>query len=208
MNFLRPILLATLLTAPLCASSFSFHGTFAADDQVQLFGFDVASTSTVTIRSLGYGGGTDSNASVVQPGGFDTLFSVFEGNGTQIGAFDDDPGCAHSNYYNEACLDSYFSNVLPAGSYILALTVSGNNPNGDLSDGFGEQGNGNFTCLKGFCDLFGNQNTGNWAITFSAVTSVSDVPEPANLLVAATGLILFSLLYLARRNSRTYRSQL
>ena len=64
---------------------------------------------------------------------------------------------------------------LPAGSYILALTQSGNDPNGNLSDGFTEQGQGDFTANGGcqaFCDIFGNTDNGNWAVDILNVASV------------------------------------
>src|SRR5579863_6405708 len=129
-------------------SNFSFEGTFLTDDQVQLFNFTLTSDATVTFQSWGYGGGTNAAGTVIPPGGFDSLFSWFAPDGSLIGVNDDGCGLAGKNH--GACLDAFATPLLPAGTYTLALTESGNDSlgtgfPGDLSLGFSEQGQGDFT---------------------------------------------------------------
>jgi hypothetical protein len=61
-------------------------------------------------------------------------------------------------------------------------------------------GNGNFTCAQGFCDVFQNQNNGNWAVDILNVASATvdspATPKPASIVPGAAGL---SILMLARR---------
>jgi MYXO-CTERM domain-containing protein len=184
------------------ADSLSFQGTFSTDDQVQLFDFTLLSTATVTLQSFGYAGGTNQADTVIPPGGFDSYFTWFDSAGNQIGTDDDgldNLGCVGVGKHNGACLDAFAQPTLTAGSYTLALTVSGNDPNGSLSDGFSQQGQGDFTangpCLD-FCDAFGNQDSGNWAVDIVNVSSASNsgtAPEPATMLLAGGGLVLIGL---------------
>jgi hypothetical protein len=197
--------LFVVASATLQGSSFSFQGSFGSDDQLQLFNFSISSNTSVTLISFGYGGGTNAAAAVIPKGGFDTLFTLFQADGTQVGSFDDDPGCAHTNSNHGACLDAYFNGPLQAGSYQLALTQSGNDPIGNLADGFTEQGQGNFTannCSPShpFCDTFGNPNDGHWAIDISGVNSASEsgVPEPFSIGLSACGLALLGIIYRRR----------
>jgi hypothetical protein len=208
-KILQVLCVAAFASATLQAAAFSFQGTFGSDDQVQLFNFAISSNATVTLKSLGYGGGTNSVvAAVILAGGFDPVLTLFQADGTQVGSFDDDPGCAHTNQNHGACLDSYFNDLLQAGSYQLALTESGNFSLGNLSDGFLQQGQGNFTASncspsnpQGFCDTFGNHNNGNWALDIIAVdsaTQVSPVPEPSSWSLAACALMLPGIIYWRR----------
>src|ERR1700730_19117344 len=120
-KILRFLCASALAAVSLQATSFSFQGSFNSDDQIQLFDFAISSDTTVTLKGLGYGGGTNGVGAVIPPGGFDTLLTLFQSDGTQVGSFDDDPGCAHTNLNHGACLDSYFNGLLHFGSYRLAL---------------------------------------------------------------------------------------
>ena len=46
-------------TTPSKADNFSFTGSFAVDNDVQLFNFSVTAPSTVTLRTWSYAGGTN-----------------------------------------------------------------------------------------------------------------------------------------------------
>lgn len=181
---------------PSQASSFSFTGAFGSDDQVQLFNLSLSSPATVTFESLSYGGGVNAAGAAIAPGGFDPRLTWFQVDGTQIGS-DNGGHCDSTNSYLGACNDAFFQGNLDAGDYVLALTQDGNNPNGDLSDGFSAEGAGNFTasgdCTQ-FCDsLSGQALSGNWAVDILAVDSVSEpsaTPEPAPLELTLIGLAL------------------
>ena len=210
-RFVQLLGMIALSSATLQGSSFSFQGLFTSDDQIQFFNFAIASNSTVTIRNFGYGGGTNQAGTVIPAGGFDNLITLYQSDGTQIGSFDDD-ACVHGTLPNHGgCLDAYYSNTLQAGAYILALTVSGNLPNGDLADGFSQAGQGNFTendCSPphAFCSFGGFPENGNWALDILTVTSasqVSAVPEPASLALGLTGIGLIGIIY-RRHSSRAH----
>lgn len=199
-------LLAFTMTTAL-AGNLSFQGDFSTDDQVQFFNFSLTSAASVAMVSLAYGGGTNAAGTVIPAGGFDTFFTLFASDGSQINT-NDDGGCGHVNAGNGGCLDAWLSENLAAGAYTLALTQSGNDPAGDLSDGFIEQGQGNFTCPQGFCDTFGNQQNGFWAVDILNVDAASPdapVPEPATFELAA--LPCFLLLALATRRRAVRRSR-
>jgi hypothetical protein len=178
-------------------SNFSFEGLFLTDDQVQLFDFTLATGSTVTMQSLGYGGGTNANNQLIPAGGFDSFFTWYGSDGSQIGT-DDDCNGGLGQPHNGACLDAFAQVFLQAGSYTLALTQSGNEPIGDLSDGFTEQGQGDFTAngsCPAFCDVLGNTDNGNWAVDILNVTSatqvgVSATPEPSTWVLSIGGITL------------------
>ena len=211
-TFFRVILISALAAAAASAdANFSFTGTFSTDDQVQLFNLTLTSTVTdVIFQSLGYAGGTNAAGTTIAPGGFDTFFTWYDSSGNQIGTDNDglnNEGCVDVGSFNGACLDAYFTGTLTPGSYTLALTESGNFPNGSLSDGFSQQGMGNFTasgtCLV-FCDTFGNASTGAWAVDIdnvaSAAPEAAPAPEPSAIVLTLAGL---SLLVLARPRRKT-----
>jgi hypothetical protein len=199
----RTLGLVAIVAGSLHAGAFSFTGTFSSDDQVQEFIFIIASPGTVTFQSYGYGGGTNAASAVIPAGGFDSLFSWFAPDGSLIGVNDDGCGAAGSNHGN--CLDAFASPFLgAAGAYTLALTQSGNGSlgsgfPGDLALGFQQQGQGNYTASGGcpqFCDTFGNQNNGNWAVDISGVssaTALTSVPEAGNPVLTAIGLSILAL---------------
>ena len=197
------LLLLSLLSGPaLMAVTISFQGSFSADDNVQLFNFSVAADTTVTIRSFAYGGGTNSAGSVILPGGFDSHIFAYLPDGMQQAMNDDDTSslgaCDHVTAGTNGCLDSYLSTLFAgsAGSYTVALVESPNTSNGDLSSGFAQTGNGNFTCPQGFCDFNGSQRTGAWAIDIIGADSASAVltsaPEPASWMLACLGTAILA----------------
>jgi hypothetical protein len=89
------------------------------------------------------------------------------------------------------CDDSYLVENLRAGTYTLALAVWDNVPNGNLSDGFRQDGNPGFTCAEfslggNFCDTttaLGVARTAKYALSISGhdVVGPATVPEPSTL---------------------------
>jgi hypothetical protein len=204
-----------MAVSTLQAGNYSFEGTFLTDDQVQLFDFTLTSAGTVTLQSYGYGGGTNAAGTAILAGGFDSLFSWFGSDGSLIDVNDDGCGLAGSNH--GACLDAFATPLLSAGTYTLALTESGNDSlgvgfPGDLSLGFSEQGQGDFTAsgsCPAFCDVFGNQDNGNWAVDILNVSSASEAgatPEPATILLAGCGIALMGLAKRLRATNMGERS--
>jgi len=171
------------------ASVMSFQGTFSQDDDVQYFNFSLLTAGSIDLITWSYGGGFNLSGDPIAPGGFDPYLSVFDAGGAQLlTAIDDNGACPPLNAANGNCFDAELSIPLPAGNYILALTQSGNFPNGPtLADGFSASGTGNFTGGP-FLDIFANQQDGHWALDVAQVDSATAIPEPRWL--GLSGLIL------------------
>ena len=188
------------------AAAFSFQGSFTTDDNLQLFNFSIASPGTVTIQSWGFAGGTNAAGTVIPAGGFATDLSLFDSSGNLI-TFDSGGvapgGCSPRNIdpATNFCLDAYINTFLADGQYIVALTEDNNLPFGPtLSDGFLQQGQGNFTGPAvgqpdgSFLLITADQRTSNWAVDISPVDTAeipSAVPEPA--LIFPMILLLLSV---------------
>jgi hypothetical protein len=217
--FSAAILLAFLgpiSTSP--AADFSFRGAFATDDQVQLFEFNLATASTVELRTFSYGGGTQADGTVVLAGGFDPVVSIFDGSGLLLDLVDDDETFSVPADPNTGLArDSLLSDIFDAGDYTVALTQYDNLPLGPgLADGFLRTGDPDFTG-----DLFGppgggmfyesipptiSQRTNVWALDISNVTAAAaQVPEPAGWAAVAS-LLLAGLLVVATQHRRRWQT--
>ena len=129
---LRKILLIAL-AAPLFADDFSFTGNFTSDDNAAYFVFTLGSSSSVTLRTLGYAGGVNAVGTTIGRGGFDPILSLFAGTGPNallIGLNNDGTcGDVGQDSVTSACWDSYLSMPgLVAGTYTVVLTQSDNSP--------------------------------------------------------------------------------
>lgn len=173
------------------AADFSFRGTFAQDDDVQLFDFSVATESEVTLRTYAYGGGTQADGTVIAAGGFDPVLTLFDANGIFLASNDDDlSGTATEDPTTAQTYDSLLNRVLKAGNYTVALTQFDNFANtASLADGFSQEGAGNYTtdflhCTtdSAFCDFTGDVRTNEWAFDALGVLPLleadEDVPDP------------------------------
>ncbi|MEO0375052.1 MAG: DVUA0089 family protein [Cyanobacteria bacterium P01_A01_bin.17] len=183
------------------AISLSFSGSLATDDDVSLFNFTVSDRSQVTIETLSYGGGTLNDGTELDAGGFDPILSLFDSSGSFIN-FNDDSGFGQPDPVTGGASDAGLRPILDPGNYTVAITQFGNFFNfspsltGNLSDGFSQQGQPNFTSIFGcdagqFCDTNADSRTNKW------VTKVQ-VPEPSSIM--ASGLLLG--LILAARKKR------
>jgi hypothetical protein len=191
--------LATL--NPVSAADFSFTGTFSQDDSVQLLNFTVGATSTVTLRSWSYAGGTNAAGALIPQGGFDPILALFDSSGTFIDQ-NDDGGCGvvAADTVTGACYDTYLQSTLAPGTYTVSVMQYDNFANGpNLSDGFVRSGQPFFTaalgnCTNGqFCDVSGvpagNNRTGSWAFDVLNVQDAVPVPAAAWLFTSALGLL-------------------
>jgi len=177
---------AFLVSSASASTILNFAGTFTADDQEQIFQFTVSNPlSTVSVFTTSFAAG-----------GFIPVLSLFS---SQTGAFETlDSGFADNS---DAIIQDW--PTVPNALYTVVLTEYDNLPAGlNISDGFTEQGNGNFTSNYGppgpFREPFGSQLTGDWAVTFTSLDpTLTVVPEPGAGLLAGAGVLL--LLFLLRR---------
>lgn len=206
MKFILPVFLLFCCSSYSSAASFSYTGRLAQDDAVEIFQFNVTSSSSVTIRTFSYAGGTNQIGSLIPEGGLDPYIALFDGRGTLLTDNDDGTGVPVSPVTNLS-LDAALTQTLSPGSYTLALTQFDNFALGpDLASGFLESGAGNYTSLFGcsngsFCDIDGNNRTSLWAIDLLNVASATGppnaIPEPASVALVAFGI--FAAVYRSRR---------
>src|SRR5262245_28414894 len=175
--------------------NFSFAGTLAADDSVELLGFATGGSSTVTLRTYSYAGGTQANGNVVPRGGFDPTLALFDSAGNKIASNDDGHGVPADSVTGGA-FDTELSMLLPAGAYTVAISQSYNLANGPtLSDGFIVAGAPFFTaafgCTNGqFCDSTGDNRSSSWAFdVLNAETAQTEVPEPSTASLLGFGFV-------------------
>jgi len=188
--------------AVLFVAAFAAHGgtinrsgTFTTDDERATIFYTVANQGPVTVSTTSFA-----------TGGFSPILSLFDSTGNFL--------FLDSGYANNT--DATLSWVSNAGAfYTIVLTEFDNFPvllpTGTLSDGFTEDGQGNFTeTLSGMTGPFhlptGEQLTGDWAISFTSPDPSLQVsaPEPG------TGLMLLPVLLLGlywKRGSRASSPQ-
>jgi len=189
------------------ASSFSFQGTFSTDDQLAEIPFILAGPATVNTVTYSYAGGTDQASQTIPEGGFDPWLSIFDSSGNLLFSNDDGTcGQVPADSVTGSCFDSYISESLGAGTYLLVLSESDNQPAGtSLGDGFTRTGQGDFTgpefgCSDGsFCDANFANRSPNWEVDIDNVTSAGSAPEPATIFLSAVGVI--ALILLPRRRA-------
>lgn len=170
-----------------------FTGNFSADDDVVLIALTFEAAGTYRFESFSYAGGTLSDGSVIEAGGFDVVLSLFDADGTLLGNNDD--GSARTDPASESSFDAVVELALDAGDYTLAVTQFDNFAVGTLlGDGFERDGQGNFTpalaegkcSAASFCDISGvapfNARTSFYAV------DVTLVPVPPALLLLAPAL--------------------
>lgn len=206
-RFVAVAAMVALAASPCRADSISVTGTFAADNEVLTQMFTVTSLSTVTIESYGYAGGMNAAGAMIASGGFDTILTLFRGDGTFITRNDDGSGVAAdpvtgSRYDSKISL----SFVVP-GTYYVSLTQFENIPSGPFPGDPTSESDPNFTLhfynsgpSGYFWDSNGTERTGNFA--FDIVTNTLPVPEPGSLALLGMGGLGLGLAGLVRRRKR------
>jgi len=168
---------AALIASAACAlgANFSFTGNFTGDDQVLLFGFTVTAPVTVTLKTLGYAGGTNAAGAVIPAGGFDPVLSLFRSDGSFFSLNDDD--------ISTGSFDALLQSSLLAGSYTLALTQTFSFPKGSLAQGFSSSEAKDFRTRKSL-----------YAVDILGVTTASLLqPSPSGVPDAVSTLALLVL---------------
>ena len=151
------------------AIDFDFSGAFINDNDIVQLGFSVGSPSNVTIFSSSW---LDFNNGM----GFDPILAIWDSAGGLVQQQDDggNVGSTLSNgvLYNHGVWDSYFTTLLPAGSFTATIGQYDNFAAGtNLADGFVHDANPNFA--GGFVDNTGDQRTPNWEFHILNVDSAT-----------------------------------
>jgi hypothetical protein len=163
-----------LVTTPAQATDLSFTGSIGTNpDTIQSFFF--TANGSVTIRSYGWGGGTNAQGTAIVSGGFDPVLTLFDADtGAYILDRDDDIGLDFNLVENLT------------GNYRAVLSVQGNNangafPGGNFADGFTADTPGNGTSFFG--------RTPAYAIDILNVNNITTtaVPEPFTLVGTLIG---------------------
>lgn len=180
MKIIHIAAIAAAALASSAASAASFSGTFTQDNGKAGFWFYLQAPAAVTIESTGYAAG-----------GFDPVLSLYDPSGLGI-AVNDDQDVGNS--------DPKLVENLSAGLYTVYLTQYDNFGPASLGLPFNFDGQPNFR--GGFVDFYGNQRTGNWALSIDgAFAANAAVPEPESwvMLIAGFGLVGASMRRRAHR---------
>jgi len=183
-NFLRMIAASfMLLSSSVFAGAFSFTGNLANDDDVLLFEFTVRNTSSITLQTFSYAGGTNSEGTVISVGGFDPILAVFDGGGNLFGQNDDgDFPDVDVDLITGNIFDTFLEIILDPDTYTVSVMQFSNFATGpSLADGFGGSGTTNFA------DIDGNIRTSFFAFDVSGdgidnaqQVAGGQIPEPSN----------------------------
>jgi hypothetical protein len=163
---------------PATAANLSFTGNLADPNATALFAFTADGISNVTIQSYSWGGGTNTAGTSIAAGGFDLNMTLFDAAGNWYDERDD---------INIGNLDFQFSEVLPAGTYQVAIAAFGNN-----SAGFGTIA----TPFNGAGD-FENRTSAYAFDILNVNTTATNVPEPSSLI--GTALAGFTVVMFKRK---------
>lgn len=195
--------IVTSIQFPVVPNEYIVDGQLTSDDEVVVSVLDINVAETYRFRSLGYGGGLLPGGTVVSPGGFDTILTLFKDDLLVIQ--NDDASFAAFDSATSAAFDAGFDIFLEPGLYTLAITQYDNFAISDnLNDLFSREGEGNFTpslandsalpggvCLAtSFCDVSGVE--GPNARTANYIVSVTVVPLPGALVLMLSVLAALS----------------
>lgn len=203
----------TAMVTPPVTCSGTLTDESGTPDSVVVESMTLASASNVTIFTTSYGGGTNLDGTMTNPGGFQPNVTLFDTTGfavaTESGMFSPIGNTDPSTGWNA---DAYLNDPnVAAGTYFVILTDTNNMVSAAFT-GFGSTSPANFyTLFTGnggttFQDAQGNSRTGNYALNIEA-TSLSgpgsSTPEPATLWLVVPALAGLTLFVRRRRNQVT-----
>lgn len=168
------------------AGTVSYLGSFTTANDVFLQSVVISEGSIVTVQTLSYGGGTNAAGTVILPGGFDPIVTMFDSTGQFLDE-NDDGTCPPATEDNGNCFDSSLNIVLnTSGTYLFALTVAPNFAAGStLADGFYNIG-----------DFAGRSQ--DYAVDVT-VSPINDVPEPSERIPTTVVAIIVAFYGLTNR---------
>jgi hypothetical protein len=211
-DFLK-VLAVNLLATAAHGTAVSYTGTLATPESVFETTFALPASTTLTVQTWGFGGGTNAAGQVVPSGGLDSLIALFSGPDASATMYTDGSGnpladadnllnapwsyvgnCPPAGTVaigsNSDCGDDLMQVVLAPGTYTLVLTDANYIPNavfdnGALSEGFTDLTAGVFQT----CDPVSNAcitPSGNYAVDVTSTAGFT--PEPGALWLIAAGL--------------------
>lgn len=190
-------LIAVLLLAGTSnALDYDFSGNLTNHNDVLRYSFTTNGTSTVTLFSSSW-----------DDGNFDPMLGLWRSDGSSI-LWQDDGGrvgttLSNGVAYDHGRWDSYYSQLLDAGTYFVTLMTYYNRPLGNnLSDGFIYDSEAPISMTSWNQPANGNRGD-YYAFHILGVQGAHDasaVPEPSTLLLLCCGLI--SLAFYGRRRMR------
>ncbi len=167
-------------------------GTLTDEAQVIEESFMLTSTTSLTVFTTSYGGGTNLDGTMTAAGGFQPMLTLYDSAGNYVMGEEVTSPVANTDAKTGLALDAYLkdSNLMPGG-YIITLTDIFNQQSAtatNLSDGFTGAGGPNFA------DVQGNARNGNYAVNLAITPSGTTAPEPATfwlILPALAGAAVF-----------------
>ena len=201
------------LLQPSLAAVQSFQGDFDGDDDLAIFRFTLAAQGPIRVTTFSHSGGVSAAGVQVPPGGFAPSLWLFGPDGYLAdGNVGSSNTCVGASSF---CWDASFNNSLLAGSYLLVLSQDGNDADPsrpvalpDVAISFSQAGqpaytsqylSGSFDPALHFVRTDGSQRNGHWALDVEVAATVSQVPEPATVLLWAAGLFGLGGLAVRRR---------
>ena len=183
-----------------------YFGNIQQDQDVTLFTFVVTTSGSVSMYTTSYEGGLNVNGTTTSPGGYDPVLSLFDNAGNFISENDNSSASGPADPVTGSRYDAKLEAVLTPGTYKLALTefdnfskASPTNGTGasNLSAGFTQQGNGNFTTafntgsntFPSFVDQNGFERKNNYTINLVNSPEVNPAVPEASTTVSF-GLLL------------------